>query len=345
MDDEMMKRALFNALQGDDSSDSELFVSSIHDANVLLQQHMSPESARYRRKLVEYVTDPTHRVFGECDVYHNFIMDLFRVGDYDLSLLVCDFALNQAPYNRDILGDAIKACGGSNQFEKGDEYLKRAMTIPRKLWNSRLFLYSVDYLKTKLNAFPMDDDLYQLALSLADDYIHYCPFDEHGYNQRAELNILMNQRDQAVSELQEFIFETQPDERDVKSELITAQCCVTLLNILDDSNNYDFIIQICERGLRNTTQEQPSAAIGFFMYRKALALDAKAHTENFKVPDTVTDALKFYQAAYDLNQDRQYSRTIEQRYAVLRPYATQFEPLVKRGLYTSENEKSDLLDL
>lgn len=80
------------------------------------------------------------------------------------------------------------------------------------------------------------------------------------------------------------------------------------------------------------------------MYRKALALDAKAHTENFRVPDTVTDALKFYQAAYDLNQDRQYSRTIEQRYAVLRPYAKHFEPLVKRDLYTTEIGKSIVHD-
>ena len=80
------------------------------------------------------------------------------------------------------------------------------------------------------------------------------------------------------------------------------------------------------------------------MYRKALALDAKAHTENFIVPDTVTNALKFYQAAYDLNQSRTYSRTIEQRYAVLRPYAKNFEPLVKRDLYITEAGKNSSLD-
>lgn len=349
MDDEMMKKlALLSALHGqsdtDDSDNSDFFVSSIHDATILLQQHMTPGGAHYRRRLVEFITDPENRVLSECDVYHNFIMDLFRVGDYDLAIQVCEYALEYAPYNRDILGDAIKACGDSSQFEKGDAYLERAMQIPRERWSFRLFLYSIDFLKTKLNAYPLDDDLYQRALSLADDYIRYLPFDEHGYNQKAELLILMNQREQAISELKQYIFETQPDEKDSISELITAQCCVTLLSILDDSNNYDFIIQICEKGLRNTTQEQPSAAIGFFMYRKALALDAKAHTENFRVPDTVTDALKFYQSAYDLNQDRQYSRTIEQRYAVLRPYAKHFEPLVKRDLYTTEIGKSIVHD-
>ena len=349
MDEEMMKKlALLNALHGqsdmDETEESEFFVSSIHDANILLQQHMTPGGARYRKRLVDFITDPENRVLSECDVYHNFIMDLFRVGDYDLAIQVCDFALTNAPYNRDILGDAIKACGDSSQFDKGDAYLNRAMQIPRERWNFRLFLYSVDFIKTKLSAYPMDDELFQLALSLADDYIRYLPFDEHGYNQKAELLILMNQRDQAISELKQYIFDAQPDQKDSKSELITAQCCVTLLNILDDSNNYDFIIQICEKGLRNTTQEQPSASIGFFMYRKALALDAKAHTEDFRMPDTVANALKFYQAAYDLNQDRQYSRTIEQRYAVLRPYAKHFEPLVKRDLYTTEIVKHSSTD-
>ena len=348
MDSKMMEMELLNALSrqsrayaddSEDSEDSEIFVSSMRDASILLQQHMTPNGAKYRRKLVMFITNPDNRVLAECDVYHNFIMDLFRVGDYDLALLVCDFALKNAPYNRDILGDAIKACGDSSQFEKGDEYLERAMKIPRNLWSYRLFLYSIDFIKTKLNAYPMDDKLYKQALSLADDYIKCFPFDEHGYNQKGELYILMNQRTEAIKVLKKFIFETKPDANDSASQLVTAQCCVTLLNILDDSNDYEQIIQICERGLLNTTQEQPSASIGFFMYRKALALDAKAHAENFTIPKTIINALKFYQAAYDLNQDREYGRTIECRYAVIRAYMKDFEPLIKRGLYVKEKEQ------
>ena len=68
----------------------------------------------------------------------------------------------------------------------------------------------------------------------------------------------------------------------------------------------------------------------------ALALDAKAHDEQFRVPDTIAQALGMYQAAYDLNQDRVYERTIERRYAVLRPYAKDFQPLVRRKLYVEE---------
>ncbi|MCD8005945.1 MAG: hypothetical protein LUF29_03075 [Oscillospiraceae bacterium] len=318
------------------AQDVDIYVSSIDDAHTLLLQHMDAGGAKYRRALVEYITDPENRVLSECDVYHNFIMDLFRVKDYDIALKVCDFALEHAPYDRDMLGDAIKACGDSSQFSRGEEYLKRAYEIPFDKWSYRLFLYSIDFLKTKLSAYPLDEELYKKALNLADEYIKNLPFDEHGYNQKAELLVMMNKREEAISELRRYIFDVKPDDKDSKSELITAQCCVTLLNILDNSNDYGFIIRVCDRGLRNTTQEQPSASIGFFVYRKALAFDAKAHSEEFKIPVTVENALKFYQSAYDLNQDRSYSRTIEQRYAVLRPFANDFRPLVKRELYVVE---------
>ena len=346
MDKEMMEKlALLSALRGsqDDNDGEDICVSSIHDANILLQQHMSPGGAPYRRKLVEYITDPVNRVMSECDVYHNFIMDLLRTGDGDLAIRMCDYALNAAPYNRDMLGDAIKACGDSSQFEKGEEYLQKAMQLPYRLWTFRLFLYSVDFLKTKLNAYPMDEELHQRAIALADEYIRYFPYDEHGYNQKAEILLSVNERDKAVLELQRFIFDIRLD-GDPRLELVTAQCCVTLLNILDDSSNYDLIIKVCDRGLRNTTQEQPSAAIGFFIYRKALALDAKAHAQNCEAESTVLSALKFYQAAYDLNQDRQYAKTIEQRYAVLRVHTKEqdFRPLVKRSLYLMENQNADV---
>ncbi|MFQ7660935.1 MAG: hypothetical protein ACLRLS_10730 [Roseburia intestinalis] len=336
MDDEMMQKlAMLKALSSQDE-EGEIYVSSVNDAINLLQRHMTPQGARYRRDLVTYITNPENRVLSEPDVYHNFIMDLFRVGDYDLALSVCDFALEMAPYSCDMLGNAIKACGDSSQFELGEKYLEKANQIPRERWSYRLFLYSVDFLKTKLKAFILDDTVYERAMELVDDYIRVYPFDEHGYNQKAEMLLIVNHRDEAISTLKRFIMEVHPDEKDSKSSLICAQCCVTLLQILDDSNEYDFIIQICDKGLCNTTQEQPSAAIGFFVYRKALALDAKAHIEGFKVPDTIANALACYQAAYDLNQDRQFGRTIEQRYAVLRPYSKNYTPLIKRGLYVDE---------
>lgn len=310
----------------------DICLSSLRDASCLLQQFGNSPDASFRKRLVASITDPANRISGSYADYHNFIMDLFDLGDYALALQVCDHALAAMPCNRELLGDAIMACGADGQFERGEQYLQRAEVLPYRLWNFRLFLCSVDFLKNKLCAYPMDEGLFLRALTLADEYIRNLPFDERGYNQKAELLLMMNERQRAIGELKRYIFDTAPDVLDSRSELITSQCCVTLLKLLDNSNDYDFIIQICDRGLRNTAQEQPAAQIGYFVFKKALAMDAKAHIQNFEVPTTVNAALKLYQAAYDLNRNRLYESTIEERYAVLRPYSQEDRPLLRREL-------------
>ena len=335
--DEDLRKLLENMRAAQDTE--ELYVSSFKEANVLLEAHMTSSGAEYRRKLVDYITSGSNSVRADCDVIHNFVMDLFRVGDYVLALDICDYALQFAPHNRDILGDAIKACGDSSQFDKGDEYLRTALEIPLDRWSYRLFLYSIDFLKTKLDADPGNDDLFKQTYDLAEEYIRVFPYDEHGYNQQAEILIAVNRREEAIDELKRAIYEIKPNVNDKTSSLICAQCCVTLLNLLDDSSDYEEIIKIADIGMKHTTQEQPSASIGFFMYRKALALDAKAHCNDFR-KETVNEALICYQAAYDLNQGRAYARTIEQRYAVLRPHAEDYRPLVKRALYVEEQTES-----
>ena len=332
--DEKMKMMLGN-LVGE--NDEEIYVSSVEEAIRLLQLHMTPNGAKYRRKLVEYMTNEENEVFGECDVYHNFIMDLFRVGDYYLALLVCDFALELAPTNRDILADAIKACRNSSQYERGEKYLSKAEELDYSIWTYRLFLYSIDFLQGKMNAFPSDMGIFDRADKLANEYIKKFPFDEHGYNQKAELLIMQNKRAEAIRLLYNYIIDLKPEDRE-GSRLVCAQCCVTLLNLLDDSNNYELIINICNEGLKNSAQEQPSARIGFFMYRKALAMDAMLHEKRFTGnPREVIDGLRWYQTAYDLNQDMTYKNTIEQRYTILMSHADKYIPLIKRDLFVTDD--------
>ena len=59
MDDEMMKKlALLEAIrrqnEADEADDSDIYVSSVRDAILLLEKHMSPSGARYRKRLVEF---------------------------------------------------------------------------------------------------------------------------------------------------------------------------------------------------------------------------------------------------------------------------------------------------
>lgn len=261
-------RAESAAPDEDDEEDGDIFVSTVTEAIALLLMHKEPGGARYRRRLIRFITDPKHQVYDSPNIYHNFVMHLFKLRDYIAALEVCDFVLRFAPQSRDILGDAIRACGESCQFERGERYLARAMEIPKELWCWRLFCYSVDFLKEKMIAYPADMAVAERAIALADEFVERFPYDEHGYNQRAEIDICLNRRDEAVAYLKHAILEVHPDERDSRSSLLAAQCCMTLLDILEDTNEYDFIIEICDRGLRSTAQTQPSSSIAAFMYRR-----------------------------------------------------------------------------
>lgn len=326
-----------------DNITEELHITSIRDAETLLQRYMGPSGSRMRQKIVEYLTTAENRVTADPDRYHNFIMDLFRVGDYTSGLQVCEYVLEYAPGNMDILADALKACGDACQFDLGEAYLDRAMRMATVRWNWRMFLYAVDFLKTKLQAYPADNNLFERASSLAKEYMRCFPTDERGYNQYAELLICVNRREEAIDRLLDFVFETKPG-GNFYSKLVCPQCCVTLLELLDGTNDYEKIIAICDRGLAYSAQVQPSASIGYFVYRKALAMDAKIHDMGVFSEMDIQQVLAFYQAAYDLNQDRQYARTIEMRYALLRIHVAtnHFRPLIKRRLYVED--LGDIMD-
>lgn len=315
---------------------SKFHFSSLKDAHQELKRTvlLGPDTHGRRKEIVDYITEASNEVFSECEIYHNFVMDLFRMQEYVLGERVCRFALSRAPYHRDMLADAIQACGKSSQFDLGEEYLAKAEEIPKDKWSFRLFLYSTEFLKFKYQSDPRNEDALNRGLKIAEKYMEVFPFDEHGYNQQAELLIVANRHQEAEEKLRKYILEPIPGH---KSSLITAQCCVTLLNLLDDSDKYDVIIEVCEKGIINTTQEQPSARMGFFLYRMALAYDASGLKDNYR-EDTLQKAMECYQSAYDLLDDNDYIKTVEQRVAILRRYVKDFKPMKKnRSVYVEES--------
>lgn len=338
MDEEMMQKLAF--LQALKESEEEVFVSSIDEAEIFVMRHLSLSDAPLRRQLVDFVTNEENHVWGAADEHWNLMMRFFGVRDYYSVIQLCNYALKSFPRNADLLACMIRACGESGLFELGTEWMARAAKLDLRWWSPRLFHYSIDFLQEKLkNHAGNSDETLQQGLDMANDFIRHFPYDERGYNQRAELLIIANRREEAIRDLQNSINDVQPDPNDRHSNLVTAQCCVTLLNLLDDSNDYALIIDIANKGLLNTTQEQPSSSIGFFMYRKALALDAIAVLDNFSNPNKIREALLTYQSAYDLNQDRDYARTIERRYAILYAHADAKDNigrLVRRPLFVSE---------
>ena len=311
-------------------------VSSIDDAIALLKTNHTPQD---RRELVKYIVNPDNDVTGDPDIFYNFLMSLFDYGDYKLAIPVCDYVLRFSPYNSSIIGAAMRACGFCEEFEKGEEYLQLAEKSPYEKWNEYLFFGYVDFLQKKSKAFPMDNELLDRALKVADKFIDQFKFNERAYERKAELLLEANREKEAIDVLRNAIF-SYIDTEGKKLRVSAAQCCVTLIGILQDRSDYDEIISICDEGLRSATKTQSSVNIGYFVYCKALALDAKAHKDKFKQGDLIEDAMKFYQSAYDLVYSDEYRRVIEQRYAVLRPHAgKQFVPLEERDLIEDKRQK------
>lgn len=342
----MAKLALDHILGGAaNQEDATIFATSITEANRLYKQHMiRPDGAQYRRELIDYICTPSNNVLGDADEYHNLLMDIFRIGDYFSGMKLCQYALTFYPHNCDLLGDGIKAAADGGDFELAESLFRIADSIDKSRWNFRLFLYSVDYYKTKYKADPTQQAVIDKAKSLADEYVKYFPYDEHGYNQQAELLLLENKRDEAIDLLHHYIFDPL-DSKNASTSLITAQCCTTLLQILDDSNNYNLIIKTARRGIRNSKTVQLSASVGYFAYRWALALDAMCADEDYEKESRIEEALRKYQAAYNIANDLDFSSVIEQNYSFLRSFVLGKErdpgPLVKYRLYIDKTDDAD----
>lgn len=322
------------------SESDELDITSLNDAMALLEAHHGPNGALYRQRIVASLIN--NDVRGLPALYHNFIADLSRCGEHLLILQLCDHLLALAPYDRDILADAIDACGESCNWDLGMEYLAKAQSIPKERWNDKLFLYSGMFLKSRFNAYPGNDSYFDEAMTLAEEYIHHLQYDEHGYNLKASLYISAQRRQDAIDFLIDVIRNgySSNEVKNEKTRIVATQCCMQLLDLLDDSCDYDLIIEICDKGLRYT-HEQASARIPAFAYRRALAYDAKAYVDGFR-QETITAALAEIQSAHTLvTNDRSIvneNKVLEQKYEALRRYAGEkFIPLKRRPLTVEDN--------
>ena len=279
----------------------------------------------YYRRVAEYVLDEGNGVFGTADEHFNFITAYLSRGDYFTALRLSTHALKTYPHGVDLLSCALRAAAGCGRFDLCQSYLEQAEQIPRRYWGWRLFFFAIEYYQSYLESCDLSqiEETLDKALAMAHDYQDYFPTDERGYDKEAELCLFANRRDDAQRILEHAVFGMVDAGDGVRTSIVAAQCCVTLLEkVLADSTDYRLIIKIAQRGIRNTTQKQPSVRIGYFVYREALAqdaliCDAQDRREGFGNLEKVRDALMSYRCAYDLLDDADYRSTIERRYSIL----------------------------
>lgn len=323
MEEDMNLDDLMQLLHGNDADDADVtnFVT-IAEANQIVATHMNrPGYSVVARTVAEFIGHGDRFVTGSADDYHNLIQDYFRMRDFESALMLSERALAVFPYNVDLLANAIRAASYCARFDLCDKYENVARACGTQYWNWRVFVFLIDAYSTRLSVCDPDERGKHLetAHRIADEYLTAFPQDDRAYNAKAQLYLVDNKKDQAVATLNRAIF---GDPATGFQPISAPTCCVTFLDLLEpvDEASIDLIIRVAHRGVHNTAEEQPSASIGYFLYREALALDARISSkkDGYTNPDAITEALNCYECAYALLDGRtSYRDTIEKRYTIL----------------------------
>lgn len=308
-----------SVIEFEEHSGSGVCFCTIQEANqkldIVMRRDGSGDSIRSVARGIVSGSDIT----GSANDYHNIIQDFFRAGDYYAAKTVADKGLESFPYNVDLLANAIRASAYLADFESCQLYEATARSIGLQSWNWRLFVFLIDAYKCRLDVvgpdFDLRDEVYKKAHKIADEYLEHFPLDDRAYNAKAELYLLKNNLTEAKVVLDKAIADTN---------LLSPTCCVTYLDLLEpnDQGNCKIIVDTARKGISSTAEEQPSASIGYFLYREALALDAAISLkgkEGYENETAVKETLDCYECAYELLKGRRiaYQKTIEERYTIL----------------------------
>ncbi|MBS5450773.1 MAG: hypothetical protein KHY83_08735 [Coriobacteriia bacterium] len=304
----------------------ELCFMSVDEANSALRGPRGElGGGAYYRRVAAAVLGSAGEVVGSAPDFFNFAMAYDDAGDYVTELAVCKRALELYPGDVDLLARAIDAAGECGRFDEGLRLIERLEQTPKRYWNHHYpFFDTTRFYQAYVTACPRDqiDDIVGKAMDMALAYQKYLPIDERGYNLEAELHLYAGRVTEARRVLQRAIFEDVQGPDGTYGSLVAAQCCLTMLmQILGDSTDYDLIIKVAQRGIRNTARSQPAASVGYFVYRQALALDAiicdARERDGYGNPEKVREALMTYRCAYGRVTNEKYRSNIRDRYSIL----------------------------
>lgn len=326
------RRALGSLFNINEKNNERVSITSIKEV-MRFESSMFSHGDRYRRAIVDFICDESNHVDGTAKDYYRLILGMLNGRDYYSGLRLCRHALHTYPYDGDLLALAIQVASDSGQFDAAEEFFSTASTLDRSTWSPVLFLNSGNYYQARFQSNPKDRVAIERAIELAEEYMKYFPQDEYGYNQRAVCYMLENQREEAARCLRRWIFE-QTNRADASSALNVNLCCVTLLDLWDDSHAYELIVKVAKRGIRDSKNKLWNPMLDYFAYRWALARDAQVADADYQNKEDILDALKLYQAAYDVIRGRWFLSTIEKNYSLLRAFVLNTDsdpgPLIAR---------------
>lgn len=270
---------------------------------------------RLCRHMVEWIADPENEVSGEADDYYRLVSAAHESRDYLSAVRIAEMGLAKYPYDVDLLAMAVWNSGKTGFFDKGEAWLQQLEKIGRQYWNWGSYRYAVEMLRAEMSQTvgPEREQLEKRVLQMCDDFIAAFPRNDRAHNAKAEVLIALNRLDDAKQVLQNAIFNAV----DGENPILAPQCCVTYLEVLQSSNDYDLIIKVATHGLVATATDENSANFGYFVYRIALAKDAQVVASGFDNREKVQEALAWYQNAFDSATPNRRKKSA-QRYLFIR---------------------------
>ena len=314
-----------------------MFYASVDDARQAASDLVGPAMSAgitadrlHKRNVVSWVLDHQDEMAGDADNWHNLLYPFFKCNDYGSAMQIALAGLKRFTSDATLLGDAIRSAGQLGDWDAGNELLKKANDPDYRSgeeWS--LAVYVKDYLmgRARTEDAAARGETYEEALS----YIRgakerISPMNDRLINAEAEVLIEAGRIEEARDLLEDAIF--MDDFRNGSLNPLrhpVPQCCLTYLDtILSQSCDYDKIIEICDAGIRFAAEEEKSVSVGYFFYRKALAMDSQiisgatgAKTQGLGNPDYIRNALLTYSLASKLTEELAIRRMCQVRFIIL----------------------------
>lgn len=327
---ELLRHLRPDGIGGDGDDGDELTFASVADAtaavaNIPVASALS-ELGRQRLGIARWVVAHADEISYDCNDWHTFCT-CFLNQDPRPALEIAETALRYFPYDITLLGDAIQSASELADWERGDVYLDRALSLdPRYVTDWYLPTWVSMYFRMKARSVGSGQrqELLGRALSFLRTMKRHLPYEDRIINQEAEILIEMNDLAEARRLLDEAIFEPHQNGEGVNCRYMLPQCCLTYLDqILGNTDEYDRIIQVANAGIQMSGTKERSTSVSYFIYRLALAKDCKIHAAStssasgYGNPELVRDALSNYALAYSLRISENHKSIIAERFHIL----------------------------
>lgn len=219
-------------------------------ANLVLSESLSSENGYYEQvdhidELEELIMNPEIQWVGSSSIYHNFAVELSKMGRNHSACTVLEKGLSEYPSSVDLLGDYLKYGTDDMRWEQCEKYYCDLKTLDQSDWNWRAYSFSIDYLleKRKRTASASErKSLRSEAMRLARAFVN-----------REGSDLAFFDLSNVYSELNKKFEEKSTLELAITNNTFSPRCSLRLADIEISAGNYSRALErlkVCQTALK-----------------------------------------------------------------------------------------------